>query len=254
MTDCFQPLTDLQWAFIAKFLPTSRKRKLCLREVMDAIRRLCRGGTSWRMLPKDCPNWKSVAYYFYRWQRLGVIRRINEALNKWERRRKGKRAQPRRLIVDSQSVKLSPFVSLERGFDGGKGVNGRKRQIFTDEIGLVWGVCVHAANKHDSIGALGLLPLLAQPWAQGVELVKCDRGYPGSFTVELNLRGINYEVPSWAKEAKSFVTAGGRWVIERTISWFSAWRRLDKERDYTLESAVAWILLANSFRLLNRMK
>ena len=37
-------------------------------------------------------------------------------------------------------------MSQERGVDGNKMVNGRKRHLIVDTLGLVWGVVVHAAD------------------------------------------------------------------------------------------------------------
>ena len=40
---------------------------------------------------------------------------------------------------------------MVRGLDGNKKINGRKRQVLVDTLGLVGGVVVHAANGGDSI-------------------------------------------------------------------------------------------------------
>ena len=53
----------------------------------------------------------------------------------------------------SQSVKVAAFISEDKGIDGNKLVNGRKRHIIVDTLGLVWGVIVHAADIHDGTKA-----------------------------------------------------------------------------------------------------
>ena len=53
----------------------------------------------------------------------------------------------------SQSVKFSAFISKDRDIDSNKLVNGRKRHIIVDILGLVWGVIVHAADIHDGTKA-----------------------------------------------------------------------------------------------------
>ena len=57
------------------------------------------------------------------------------------------------LIIDSQSVKIASFIPDDKGIDGGKRVNGRKRHILTDTLGLIIAVMVTSANTHD--GAAG---------------------------------------------------------------------------------------------------
>ena len=54
----------------------------------------------------------------------------------WEA--EGRDPQPTAAIIDAQSVKDADTVSLAtRGYDAGKKVNGRKRHIVVDTVGLV---------------------------------------------------------------------------------------------------------------------
>ena len=48
---------------------------------------------------------------------------------------------------------MAAFISEDKGIDGNKLVNGRKRHIIVDTLGLIWGVIVHAADIHDGIKA-----------------------------------------------------------------------------------------------------
>ena len=72
----------------------------------------------------------------------------------WEHVRlvEGRNRQPSAAIIDSQSVK-STESSDERGDDAGKQVNGRKRHILVDTIGLLLQVMVLPANIQDRDGA-----------------------------------------------------------------------------------------------------
>src|SRR5499426_4811959 len=78
-------LTDLQWENIEHLFPQGdgtkgRPRTYPLREVVNAILYLARGGCTWRMLPHDFPPWKTVSYYFYTWRDTGVWERVHAAL------------------------------------------------------------------------------------------------------------------------------------------------------------------------------
>jgi putative transposase len=71
-------LTDTEWAILEPLIPPEkpggRPRSVDMREIMNAISYVLRGGISWRMLPQDLPPWKSVYHYFRLWQ-LGAYQR-----------------------------------------------------------------------------------------------------------------------------------------------------------------------------------
>lgn len=59
----------------------------------------------------------------------------------------GRDREPTAGIIDGQSVKAAASVpAASRGFDGAKKVNGRKRQIVVDALGLPLTVMVTAAS------------------------------------------------------------------------------------------------------------
>jgi len=66
----------------------------------------------------------------------------------------------------------------ERGYDGGKKVKGRKRQIVVDTLGLVLEVKVHRADIQDRKAAREVLSSLMEKFPS-VEVVYGDQGYSG---------------------------------------------------------------------------
>ena len=88
------------------------------------------------------------------------------------------------MCVDSQSVKLAPRIFAHRGTDGGKHVNGRKRQIVTDVDGRIFACRIHAANGHDGAQALKLLPTRPS-WGQRLTTMVTNKGYRGRFAAHL---------------------------------------------------------------------
>ena len=149
-------LTDAQWQRIEPLLPPpkpgGRPRTTNLREVISGILYLLRSGCPWRMLPHDFPPWGTVWYYFRRWRIDGIFNRIHNQLYPEVRRLEGRQPSPSAAIIDSQSVKTTEQGGL-RGYDAGKQINGRKRHIVVDTIGLLLAVVVHAANIQDRDGA-----------------------------------------------------------------------------------------------------
>ena len=248
----FTELTDSQWQFIQEFLPVQRTRQHDLRVVMNAILWLVRTGTQWRNLDSKYPKWQSVYYHFYRWSRDGTIDTINQALNRSVRLQAGRAALPSLMCVDSQSVKLSPFIMEWRGTDANKKVNGRKRQAAVDTLGLLWAVDTHGAHQADSRAGCRLWSKL-MPVSERLEKVLIDASYQGTFTQLADSLGIATEIASRPETDPGFVPVKQRWVVERSFAWTNFFRRIVKDYEYTKESSEAMLLLANTTIALNKL-
>src|ERR1044071_2583226 len=151
-------ITDAQWALIEPHLPVypgGRTRKTDLRDVVDAIFYLLRTGCQWRYLPKDFPPKSTVWRYFDEWRHNGTLDQIHDTLRKKVRTQE-KPVRPRTTAsLDSQSV--NPASGGEqRGRDNAKNVDGRKRHIVVDSMGLLLAVLVTAADVDDAKAAAEL--------------------------------------------------------------------------------------------------
>jgi hypothetical protein len=94
-----------------------------------------------------------VYWYFKQWEQAKVTEVILAALREQARAQQGRNPQPSTGIIDSQSVKGADTVGRDsRGYDAGKRINGRKRFIVTDTLGLLI-VVVLAASVQDRDGA-----------------------------------------------------------------------------------------------------
>lgn len=242
----FRPLTDSQWEVIEKIVDSGRKRKHSLREVVDGILKITRTGTQWRNLeekPMLYPAWESLYYYFQQWQKQGIWGEILASLVQKERERQGKLAQASAVAVDSQSVKKGSLISVETGIDGNKNVNGRKRHIAVDTLGLPLALHVSAANKHDGQEGIELLWQLDKA-SDRLSLIRADQAYKGDFTTCADYYQWRVEVTQKPESAQGFIPQTGRWQVERSFSWFNFFRRLSRDFEKTIESSVAFMQLA----------
>jgi len=213
-----------------------------MRRVVNAILYIVVGGIQWRMLPREYPKWQSVYSYFRNWKHTGVWQRIHDTLRAQVRQRMGRHKHPTAGCLDSQSVKTTAVPGV-RGFDKGKLVNGRKRHVLVDTLGLLMAVTVTAASVQDPEGARLLLARLGGA-CKKLRLIWADGGYRGrlldwvaehfSFRVRPVLR---------PKEQKGFAVLPRRWVVERTFAWFNHHRRLSKDYEAQLLTSETMIYI-----------
>ncbi len=131
-----------------------RPEEHCRRAIVDAIRYVVDNGCKWRALPLDFPPHPTVYAFFVRWERAQYVDDLHDALRDRLRRRDGRDDEPSAAIVDSQSVRAAETVGADtRGHEAGKKVNGRKRHIAVDTLGLLLVVLATTASVQDRDGA-----------------------------------------------------------------------------------------------------
>ncbi|MEV4545188.1 IS5 family transposase [Micromonospora echinaurantiaca] len=238
-------LTDAQWALIEPLLPEpstdGRREKHPRREIVNAILYVVRSGCPWRYLPADLPPWQTVYWYFTRWEDAGVTEKLLTALRVKARVRQGREPEPSAGVIDSQSVKGADTVGRDsRGYDAGKKVNGRKRFIVTDTLGMLVTVTVLAASWQDRDGAKRAL--LGAYLATPIRHVLADQGFTGRLVdwTRDSLR-TTLEIVRKPTEQRGFAVHPRRWVVERALAWLTAHRRL--VRDYERQPAVSEALI-----------
>lgn len=253
-------LTDEQWELIRHELPKparlGRRRSVCRRQVLNAVFYVLRTGCAWRMLPHDFPCWKTVYGLFLEWRNSGVWQRIHDRLRTRVRRQAGKQPSPSAGAIDSQTVKTTD-VGGDRGYDGGKKINGRKRHLIVDTLGLVLSVVVHSADFQDQDGALLVLQALSlvRTRFRRLRVIFGDSAY-----------GRN-GLPAWVRShfgwilqpilrpvgLKGFQVLPKRWIVERTFAWLSKYRRHSKDYERNVLTSESMIYATMSHIMLRRL-
>src|SRR5450631_592056 len=109
-------LSDAEWALVASQIPPARRggrrRKVDVREVLNAIFYVLSTGCQWKALPKDLPPKSTAHYYFMLWDWDRTLERIHHALYVAAREQAGREASPTAAIIDSQTSKAAQKGAL----------------------------------------------------------------------------------------------------------------------------------------------
>ena len=266
-------LTDAEWEILESLIPAISEEavnvKYTRREIVNGILYVLRSGCPWRLVPHDLPDWGALYYYFRKWRKEGVWDQILEALHRQKRKKQGRDEEPSAAVIDSQSIKTSAVRGAEKGFDMGKRIWGRKRNLLVDSQGDLMEVKVTAASASDLSAGKKLLLLLRGRFPR-LSLIWGDSHYGGQF-LEWVKEQFGWDVqttrslgtpshpnmikpkPTSKPSKKGFLLEPRRWVVERSIAWITRWRRLCRDHEGLPESSEAFIKLSASRRMLSHL-
>jgi putative transposase len=252
-------ITDSQWTLIEPHLPPEpgggRPRKTDVRDVVDAVLYILRTGCQWRYLPIDFPPKSTVWRYFDQWRRDGTLDRVHDLLRRKVRTME-KPYHPRTSAsVDSQSVDTTSGGE-QRGRDNAKNVDGRKRHIVVDSMGLLLAVLVTAASVDDAAAAPALFARLEdQPMGKVVRMY-ADSKYHNFKLYEWVEANASWDLSIVRRPegSQGWVMLPIRWTVERTFAWLGRCRRLTKDREKSVLSSESFIKLAMIQLMANRLR
>ena len=149
-------LTDAEWTVLEPLLPppspVGRPPEWPMREIVNAIFYILRGGISWRMLPPCFPPRQTVYGWFAAWRRAHVWESVTHRLVMLDRERAGREASPTAAVIDSQSVKTTEAGGPRGGAcprAGEAGPVGRR------EEGVGTQTACHGRQRRQALGVAG---------------------------------------------------------------------------------------------------
>jgi transposase len=265
-------LTDSQWELfgpvVVEFEDRVRPgpvREVDLREVVNTLLYQNRTGCQWAFLPHDLLPKSTVYDYFTKWRDHGLLQQLLDALRTQVRletpqpqEQEGMREPtPSAVCVDSQTVKTTEMGG-EHGYDGAKKINGRKRHIVVDTLGLLLAVVVTAGNVDDAAGAQKVLGKLQLEDFPRLKAIFGDNKYHNyelyGWLSEHSADKWHMEISSRPAGAEGFKPVRIRWVVERTIAWIGRYRRNSKDYEKRTDSSESMILISAMSQMLRRLR
>ncbi len=265
-------LTDAQWALLEPLVLSYEnrvrpgpERAVELREVVNTLLYLNRTGCQWRFLPHDLLPKSTVYDYFAKWRDNGLFQKIVDALRAQVRQATPTVADPgcpreptpSAACVDSQTVKTTEMGGAH-GYDGAKKMNGRKRHVVVDTLGLLLAVVVTAGNVDDAVGAQEVVGKMKPEAFPRLKTIFGDNKYHNHeyyAWLDKHSQGKwHMEISSRPPDAVGFKPLPIRWVVERTHAWIGRYRRNSKDYEKRTDSSESMILLSSLSLMLRRLR
>ncbi|MEU4763115.1 IS5 family transposase [Actinosynnema sp. NPDC023794] len=256
---------DELWALVEPLVPRFTARPqgggtapVDDRAVFTAIVYVLTSGCGWRELPPSFGVTVPTAHRrFTEWTKAALWRRLHQAVLD----ELGSRGEVdwSRAILDAASVRAKKGGDMTGPNPVDRGKSGSKIHIVSDRAGLPLAVGVSAANLHDSQALKPMLMAIPRirsrrgPRRFRPAKLHADKAYDiDDLRRWLRHRGI---IPRIARKGIDSSERLGRhrWVVERTISWLTGYRRLTVRYERRADNYCGLLTLAAALTCFKRL-
>ena len=241
------------WKEAKKVIPYKKSRRRprkSSKKIMKALFFIFRTGIQWKALPPTFGVSASTVHRrFQEWIKDGVFRNFCvKILKKYQR----KNHEMMKWIAIDGSTSKAPL--------GGESVGpspvdrrkiGTKKHICVDQNGIILGIAVSGANKHDNVFAQKIIKNIPILLPHKLTVCAADTAYDAKNTRKfLKQNGF---VPLISKnKRKSKVQpektqSRHRWIVERTFGHLNSWRGIFIRWNKKAENYIAAIQIAAIF-------
>ncbi len=220
-----------------------RPRTVDFQQILSGIFYILRTGSQWQACPREFGAPSTVYYWFNRWCREGIFKKIWEIALKEYDDLKG--LEWKWQSIDS-TMNKAPLGGEDTGANPtDRGKKGTKRSVLTEGKGIPLALVITGANRHDTTVFEQTLDakMLACPEEEKIQENLCgDKGYDSAelrqiaedhgYTTHIRSRGEEIEdkkkleeeteEDAEIKEAKK----PRRWVVEVCHSWLNRFRKI----------------------------
>jgi putative transposase len=156
------------------------------------------------------PPRSTVFAWFSRWRDTGLLETVNHLLVMADRERVGREASPSAAVLDSPSVRTTESGG-PRGYDAGKKVKGRKRQVMVDTDGRGLILEPQSADVQDRDGAPIVLRLSRRSFPFIVTAF-ADSAYAGQCPATATTVAV--QIVRKPADRVGFAVHPRRWVVD----------------------------------------
>ena len=252
-------VSDDRWEAIAPLLPPAPRRdhggpaRVSHRAALGGILYILRHGLRWRDLPRELGFGSGITGWrrLRQWQDLGVWHAVHQAALNWLGDLDA--IDWSRASVDSLSVRAKRGGEHTGPNPTDRGKAGSKYHVLVDRQGVPLAVQLTAANVHDS--------KVLEPLVDAVQPIRRPTGEPGRPRKRpaklhadkgydypekrraLRHRGITPRIARRGVESSERL-GRFRWVVERSLAWVVAFRKLTVRYDRHAATVLAFLHLA----------
>ncbi len=247
------------WKEVKHSIPrkkSNRRPRKGAKKIMKALYYIVRTGIQWKALPREFKVSASTVHRrFQEWIRDGVFQNFwTKTLLKYQR----KNHTMMQWIAIDGSFSKAPLGGTQVGkspVDRRK--IGTKKHICVDQNGIVIGISVSGANRHDNVMAQKTVQSIAIPLIHKRIVFAADTAYDAKNTRDfLKKKGFVPVISLNKRKSKKVipkVRSRYRWIIERTHGHLNRWRGIFIRWNKKAENYVAAIQIAATFYTLRHL-